>query len=587
MIGLFGIAVAIVLAIAFLGGGGNGNDVKIVMWSSGEKMTYLKDVVAEYNKQDHHLDNGKQIKVEVVQVNSGPMSDYLIAKIRDGVDFPDKVPAPQIISPSVDSWLTRVNFVTNTQTFDVANTKALALTPVVIAMYEEMARCLGWPQKELGWSDIIALAQSPEGWAAYPCAKVEWGRKPLLAWTDPSVSSTARSALFATYSAAAGKDAAQLTVADIENPIVQQYVQSLQSAVDHYYPETLKLQAKLFDGPKFVQFVPLEEYNLVWLKDGLVSDGTTTRPLERRMVAIYPREGTVWHNNPGAILQNVEWTDADRQAAAADWVGYLLKPEQQARAMEKGFRPANPEVQPGEKLTAAYGIDVSQPKTLLGAVDPAVAEAILNTWHEVKKPGVVVLVVDTSGSMMGEKIEKARQGAEAFLDAIAPNSYVGVVTFSSAVNVRIDIGPLAQNKFDLVDAIDGLRAQGNTAMYDALSTAVQMADTYPLTGEAIRAVLLLSDGQSNAGGTRLCDIAQIQDRQERQIGCTRDAGAADLLGAGPAITTRHHVGIFSIGYGEDADKETLRVLAEATNGISTSADPDSIKAVLETFGRYF
>ncbi|HEY7270149.1 MAG TPA: hypothetical protein VH951_10005, partial [Dehalococcoidia bacterium] len=284
------------------------DEVQVDMWSSGEKMTYLKDIVAQYNKDDHLLEGTKKkIHVNVVQVNSGPMSDYLIAKVKDGVEFPDGVPAPEIISPSVDSWLSRINYVTGTQVFDLQNTKALALTPVVIAMYEEMARCLGWPQKEIGWSDIIALAQSPDGWAAYPCAKAEWGKKPLLAWTDPSVSSTARSALFATFSAAAGKPAEQLTAADVHNPAVQQYVHNLQSAVDHYFPETLKLQAKLFDGPKFVQFVPLEEYNLVWLKDGLVSDGTQTRPLDRRMVAIYPKEGTVWHNNPGAIVQNVPW----------------------------------------------------------------------------------------------------------------------------------------------------------------------------------------------------------------------------------------------------------------------------------------
>jgi Ca-activated chloride channel family protein len=585
---LFVVAVIIVLLRSACDiGGGGGDELEITMWSSGEKMTYLRDVVEDYNDEDHTSSSGKDIKVEVVQVNSGPMSDHLIARIRDGIEFPDNAPEPHIISPSVDSWLTRVNYVTSTQTFDLANTKPLALTPVVIAMYEEMARCLGWPNTELGWADIIALAQSPEGWAAYPCARAEWGRKPLLAWTDPSVSSTARSALFATYAAAAGKSADELTAADVQDPAVQQYVQSLQSAVDHYFPETLKLQAKLFDGPKFVQFVPLEEYNLVWLRDGLISDGSTTRPLERRMVAIYPKEGTFWHNNPGAILHGVEWTDAEHQEAAADFVDYLLDPERQQIAMEKGFRPANPEVAAGEKLSASYGIDPQQPARLLGAVEPSVAEAIIGTWQDVKKPGVVVLVVDTSGSMTGDKIEKARQGAEAFLDAVAPNNHVGMVTFSSTLNERIEVAPLSSSKFDLAETIQGLDASGETAMYDAIAAAVGMADAYEVSGEAIRAVLVLSDGQSNAGATRLCDVVLVQDREERNVGCNYSAGNADLLGVDPAIQTEHHVAIFAIGYGEDADTETLRIITEATNGVSTTADPDSIRAVLETFGRYF
>ncbi len=563
------------------------DEVRITMWTSGEKMTYLKDVVAQYNKDQHLLDGSKKkIHVDVVQVNSGPMSDYLVGKIRDGVEFPDGVPAPQIISPSVDSWLTRINYLTQQQVFDMQDTKALALTPVVIAMYEEMARCLGWPAKELGWSDIIALAQSPDGWAAYPCAKAEWGKKPLLAWTDPSVSSTARSALFATFSAAAGKPAELLTQADVHDPKVQQYVHNLQSAVDHYFPETLKLQAKLFDGPKFVQFVPLEEYSLVWLKDGLISDGTSTRPLDRRMVAIYPKEGTVWHNNPGGILRNVPWSSQEQQQAAAQFVDFLLQPAQQAKAADKGFRSANPSVASGPKISAEYGIDPKQPTRLLGAVDPAVAEEILNSWQDVKKPAVVVLVVDTSGSMEGDKIARAKEGADAFLDTVSVNDYVGLITFSTTVNKTIPVGPISKNKFDLAGAIDGLNATGSTALYDALKSAIQMADAYPVSGDAIRAVLLLSDGESNAGTIRLCDLIQLQDDREVDLGCPGATGK-NVRGAGTVLLTQRHVGVFSIAYGKDADLDTLRVISQGTNGVSTTADPKNIKAVLETFGRYF
>jgi Ca-activated chloride channel family protein len=255
--------------------------------------------------------------------------------------------------------------------------------------------------------------------------------------------------------------------------------------------------------------------------------------------------------------------------------------------MEKGFRPANPDVPAGPKLSSNYGIDPAQPRNVLGAVEPSVAEAILDGWQDVKKPAVVVLVVDTSSSMSGEKIEKAREGAEAFLDTVSPNNFVGVVTFSSGVDQRIEIGPLAANKFDLAETIEGLEASGQTAMYEALAAAVAMADSYPVTGEAIRAVLLLSDGVNTSGTARLCDVVQVQDRQERLIGCAAGVGSPELLGADPAIVTEHHVAIFSIGYGDDADHETLRIIAEGTNGVATAADPDNIRSVLETFGRYF
>src|SRR5205823_1114461 len=101
--------------------------------------------------------SGDPIYVDAYTVNSGPMSDYLVAKLRDGQDFPSGVTPPIVASPSVDHWLSRVNYLSNTQVFDLQNTRDLARTPVVIATYDEMARVLGWPDKQLGWADIIAL----------------------------------------------------------------------------------------------------------------------------------------------------------------------------------------------------------------------------------------------------------------------------------------------------------------------------------------------------------------------------------------------------------------------------------------------
>lgn len=568
----------------------SGSAVEVVMWSSGEKMTYLTEVVDRFNRERHTLpDSRRPIHVTVVQVNSGPMSDNVIARLRDGVDFPAGAPAPQIISPSVGSWLTRVNYETGIGVFDLEQTRPLARTPVVIAMYQEMAQALGWPQRSLGWSDIIELADRPEGWGAVPGARAEWGTKPLLAWTDPSVSSTARSALFAAYSAAAGVPAERLTEADLDRPEVQSYVRRLQGAVDHYFPETLKLQAKLFDGPRYIQFVPLEEYNLVWLKDGLISDGTSRKPLDRKMVAIYPKEGTVWHENPAGILQNVPWTSPDQQAAARVWVDYLLEPAQQALATDKGFRPANPAAPLGPKLSPEYGIDPSQPRTTLGTVDPAVAEGIVTRWATVKKPSVVVIVLDTSTSMSGDKLTQAKQGAEAFLDAMAENNYVGLVTFSTTVNTQIPIGPLASNKFRIAQAIERQNAAGSTALYDALQVAIRMADAYQVDGATIRGVALLSDGASTSGGQRLCDIVTLQDEQERAFPCPPNSQATskEIHGVEPAVRTANHVALFNIGYGKDADLEAMRVLAEGTNGVSTTADPSNILRVFQVFGKYF
>lgn len=590
------------VALFFLFGRGFvGEPITVVMWTSGEKMNYLKEIVPQFNHEQHTLaelfpDSPAQpIQVEVYTVNSGTMAEYLVHKVRDGIEFPPGVSPPHIVSPSVDHWLSRVNFLTQTQLFDLETTKSLALTPVVIATYEEMARALGWPAKALGWGEIIALAQNPQGWMMVSEAKVEWGRKPLLAWTDPFVSSTARSALFAAYVAAAQKSAEQLTIADLDRPEVVEYLRKLQSAVDHYFPETLKLQTKIFQGPKFVHFTPLEEYMLPWMKRGLVNSETIVgqeekKPLERRMVAIYPREGTVWHNNPGAIVQHVPWTSQAHQQAAQVFIEYLLKPAQQEKAMEWGFRPANPNVAYGQYLSREFGINPQEPRALLGRLRPEVAEAIMQRWQDVKKPGIVVLVVDLSGSMEGDKLRQAKAGAKRFLDAVAPHNLVGLVTFSDRVIDRVPIAPIKANKFVIAEIIDRARATGGTALYDAVQAAISMVDAVASDEEAIRGVVLLTDGVRTAGRVKLSDLVMLMTRNETvvsQFEGGENESKSHLLGTKLALTTKHPIHIFSIALGQDADHEVLRILSEATNSTFNKASDKDLAQILERFGKYF
>ncbi|MBI4595092.1 MAG: VWA domain-containing protein [Candidatus Tectomicrobia bacterium] len=578
-----------------------GAPVKIVMWSSGEKMNYLKDIVFLFNKEKHTAselfkDGNKQpIIIEAYTVNSGPMSEHLVNKIRDGLEFPPEITSPHLVSPSVDHWLSRVNFLTKTQVFDLDKTKPLALTPVVIAMFEDMARALGWPAKPLGWADIIALAQDPQGWMRVSQAKIEWGKKPLLAWTDPFVSSTARSALFAAYVAAAKKPAEQLTINDIDRPEVQQNLKRLQGVVDHYFPETLKLQTKIFQGPKFVHFAPLEEYMLPWMKLGLVNSETVVgkeekKPLEKRMVAIYPREGTIWHNNPGAILQNVPWTDKAHQQAAHLFVEYLLKPENQLKAMEWGFRPANPQVPFGKYLSKEYGIDPQEPRALLGRINPEVAEAIMNRWQDVKKPGIIALVIDLSGSMQGAKLAQAKEGAKRFLEAVAPHNMIGLVTFSDHISNVIPIASTNENKYFIADVIDRSSASGKTSLYDAIKVAINMVDKIDFQEEAIRGIVLLTDGMRTSGQVKLSDIVTLMTREEKWVSQFDGGGEEnkkDLLGTKLAITTKYPIHIFSIALGADADIEVLRILAEATNSTFNKATEKDLAQILERFGKYF
>jgi Ca-activated chloride channel family protein len=381
---------------------------------------------------------------------------------------------------------------------------------------------------------------------------------------------------------------------------VRDFVRRFQATVDHYYPETLKLQTKMFQGPHFVHFAPVEEYTLPWLYQGRVNaesvpGGTVQqRPitdLGYNVVAIYPKEGTVWHDNPLAV-PDAPWVTQE-QRAAADVVGaFLLSDEVQREFMSWGFRPGSG-LAFQDVLTPRVGVDPTQPTKLVGHLNADVAQSIQRSWEDVKKPGIVTLVIDTSGSMGGTKIQRAKEGAKRFIDAASRYTHVGLVTFASEVQTRVPIGPLDATRFPIAESIDRIQASGNTALYEAVKTAVDQVDNYAgLPGEAIRGVVVLSDGEANAGKVELSQLIHLQDRQEKdvRVGITGGGLLKDLTGAGTAFTTKNPVHIFSVGVG-DADWEVLRIFAEATGGVvvragETNSSP-TLADLLERFSKYF
>ena len=588
-----------------------GDKVVVVHWTNGHLLRtgsglrLLTQMSEEFNKAKNRTKSGKLIEVQVVYYGSWEQARDLLARATGKTPVDRARPDPTIVTPSAAHWLIPVNYEAGRKVVDPGSALSIARAMIGIVTYKEMAECLGWPEKEIGYADIIALKNDPEGWASYPNAKAEWGKTPLVAYTDPTTSSTGRSVLFSLYAIAAGKTPEELTLEDVTNPDVVAYVKDFQALIDHYMISTRPLLTKIHQGTRFGHFFLMPEDNLIHLYEGtesvLIGGLTVTPPpLESDMVMIYPKEGTMARNNSACIV-NAEWVTEEHVDGAEQWVDFLREDEQQRSFMIAGFRPGS-DLPAGPPVSKEYGLYPREPAIVYRPekIDPEVAAAIDTAWVDVKKPGIVTFIIDTSGSMQGQKIKQAKEGMVAALDTMAKNNQVGFVSFDTDIRMRIPVAPLAENRFTIADAVYELAAEGGTALYNAIKAGIEMTDAAPGEENAIRGVVVLTDGKANEGPTQLDGLIRMMSNREiaikaftgfEQRAATdvsgRTVNIKDIMGTKLAMETLHHIQIFFIGIGEDADLQVGRLLAEASGAEYQGAAEKDLAEVLEAYSKYF
>jgi Ca-activated chloride channel family protein len=314
--------------------------------------------------------------------------------------------------------------------------------------------------------------------------------------------------------------------------------------------------------------------------DGVLDPGEEVRPPRVPLVAVYPKEGTIFSDNPLFIL-DAPWVTPALADAAEAFQAFVLEPDNQQVALQHNFRPANPAVPIGAPLDAASGVDADEPQTLLQVPTPPVMVELLDNWAVQRKEARVLLVVDVSGSMKeaadppdrATKLQLAQEAATGALDDFKPTDDVGLRVFSTGLGPDGDsfwldpvpLAPMAGNGDALRQQLAGLYPTNGTPLYDvARGSFDALYETYDPT--RINAVVLLTDGRNDDGAME-DDLAQLAD-------------AVTALQRGSMGEHGRPVRLFTIGYGADADLAVLRQLAQATNGASYNAsDPRSIEKV--------
>lgn len=475
------------------------------------------------------------------------------------------VEKPTIFQPSVSHWLALANHLSGQEIFNMAEARPTALAPVVIAIWESRLEAIKKTTgaSEIGWEELLKVLDAPGGWEDFGLVGAR--RAVFYGHTNPYVSSTGLSTLIAEFYASARKTGftgRRLTLDVVKQPEVQEGVRNIEQLIRHYSTRTTEFKNYIAQGPEYLDFVALEENDLISINRGL----TQYKPPEK-LIALYPKEGTFWHEHPSGVL-NAPWVTDEQRTAANVFTDYLLKPDQQAYIMTFGFRPANPDVPLGFPFEAQYGVTREGPATVLDVPDPDVVAAIQESWSFVKKQADIMILIDISGSMAQEnRLVQARTAAIAFIDRLESSNRVGLTVFDTDIKVLVPLDDLESNRERLRTTIEGLEPEGGTALFDATAEVMRTMDAEEPDSDRIRAVLLLSDGE---------DTESIRDN----LTSTVQAIEATRNDLNPVI-------LIPVAYGSAADVRTLDRLADASNTTLQSGDPNNIQSLLELISSYF
>ena len=524
------------------------DSVLVTLASSNTKENWLDQIVAQFNAEGHTTADGNTIIVEVSHVTSGgSMNGILDGNIQ-----------PIAWSPGDQSWVAQAN-----ETWQARHNKPLASeacqatinAPLGFAMWQPMAETLGWPHDPIGWDTIVELAANPDGWGSY--GRPEWGQF-RFGHTHPAY---ANSGLLSMTSFVYGIAGENLTAADIYSEPVQTAMRDLQQSTSKYgrqAPALLELMAR--EGPSYLHAAAVPEADTVRFN---VERGDE---LAFPLAFIFPSGGTIWADHPYCILDNADWVTPEQVEAAIIFQDYLQAPEQQKAAIDSYLRPLDSSIPLHAPLDLANGTDPSANQDTIPALPSPTTEisnAVIDIFQLNKRKATILVVLDVSGSMEGDKIKSARESTVEFLDRLAADDEVGVMIFSDAPTMLAAPERTGDIVEGLSQRVEGLLANGNTALYESVC-------------DATKALIKAQKEDLEAGESRLYGIVLLSDGEDTVGRISENQMFATCL---PANAEADGVKIFPIAFGEEADTNVLAQMANVTGGRMYTADPESISNV--------
>lgn len=480
--------------------------VYLEIYSSSEKGNakrederWLVEVAEAFNARQAQVSSGQVIQVGVRNIPSGLASQLLAAQAAKPAGF----------TPANDLWLKLLEkqgvqlesvtdqLVPNHAGFVVDEKTYQALTAGGSVTFERLL-------------DAILAGDITIG---YP---------------NPYASSTALNLLYTIFWRAAGhhQDGKPLTAADLQLPQVSSVFDTFQKQVLVTTLTAPDLRDLFVRDRSQLQAFPLEYQNYVGLKNLPEFSQTAFVPFGVR------------HDSP---LVGFAWNTPVQQEALQKFADFARSAPMQAIATTKGFAQTD------------YGKQPNLPPSPSGDV----LQAAQSFWKQRKDGGRTVymmVVIDSSGSMEGERLTAVKEGLRIATKQINAGNYVGLISFGDQPRRLVNLAPFDEmQQKRLLSAVDGLTADGATAMYDATLVGLsELMAQKQIDPNGRYFLLLLTDGEVNRG----YNFEEIQ-----------------------AILQYGDVRIYPIAYGE-VNQQELQAIANLRESTVQTGNPQNVEQLL-------
>ncbi|MFJ8536460.1 substrate-binding domain-containing protein [Streptomyces sp. NPDC093591] len=397
-------------------------------------------------------------------------------------------------------------------------------SPVAVGVRSTTLGSLGWQPEDVTWSQIEQAVQD---------GRLTYGM------TDPARSNSGFATLVSVASALSGAQSA-LTDTDVDRatPRLKEFFQG----------------QKLTSGSSGWLATAYERRGNV---DALLNYESVLKGIPG-LTVIRPKDGVVTADYP---LSSLASTNAAIREDVRRITEALRTEDIQRLITERTHRrPVVASVPP------ASGLDTSRRRELPFPGSRSVADGLLDSYeNDLRRPSRTVYVLDTSGSMEGDRLEQLKRALTDLTGDFREREEVTLMPFGSDVkSVRTHVVDPADPKAGL----DGIRkdtkeleAEGDTAIFTSLQKAYDHLRT---DKDTFTSIVLMTDGENTAGA---------------------DAGEFDTFYRNGLTPAGKQIPVFPILFG-DSDRSELEHIAELTGGRLFDAQEGSLDGAFEEIRGY-